>query len=554
MQAEMNQISALFQQGEFEAARKMCRALVQKHPDSDKIRYAHAMICQQSGDLDAAIEAYKMTVKISPSHLHALANLGGLLVSAKRYDEAVEPLMRALKLDPNSAPAHYNLAQAFNGQGNLPGALDEALKARELDKDLADIHNFIGLLADNMRNYDEASVAYERLNELMPEKMWPWLQRASNLQYAGKFDEAEKVLTAGLAHHPDVAEFHLLLSVGKRSPEEEAKSISMLKSAIDEGRLDDREHIGFLFALGRLYDRAGDYANAIEAYHEGNRRKKTLEPYDSDALAKLTDRIISVYTPKFYSERAGFGNDSQKPVFVVGMPRSGTTLLERLLSSHPDVASVGELGDFSIQCRREGFGSDPVWLSPEEHAAFSKQQIADLASGFLKRLEPLAHGAARAVDSTPGNIFQVGLISLTFPRATIIHSRRSPFDTGLSMYFQNFLEGNIPFSNSLSDIATTFHCHRRLLRHYRDELGLTVHVAEYEEIVADTPTQISPLLAAMNVDPAQASFDNTASDDAIRSASLWQARQPVYKTSVERWRSYEKYIGPLIDGLADFEY
>ncbi|MEM8689653.1 MAG: tetratricopeptide repeat protein, partial [Pseudomonadota bacterium] len=338
MQAEMNQISALFQQGEFEAARKMCRALVQKHPDSDKVRYAHAMICQQSGDIDAAIAAYEMTVKISPSHLHALANLGGLLVSAGRHGEALEPLMRALKLDPNSAPAHYNLAQSYYGQGNLPAALDQAFKARDLDQDLPDVHNFIGLLADDMRNYREATAAYQRLNELMPEKRGPWIQRASNLQFAGEFNEAESVLTEGLKHHPDDAEIHAMLSVGKRSSAEEEKSIDVIGSALDSGKFDEREQVMFLFVLGRLLDRAGDFERAFAAFSQANSLKKVYVPHDREALAKLTDRIISNYTPQFFAHRNSYGNDSNQPVLVVGMPRSGTTLLERLLSSHPDVA------------------------------------------------------------------------------------------------------------------------------------------------------------------------------------------------------------------------
>ena len=554
MQAEMNQISALFQQGELEAARKMCRALVQKHPGNDKVRYAHAMICQQAGDIDAAIEAYRMTVKISPSHLQALANLGGLLVSSQQFDEAVEPLMRALKLDPNSAPARYNLAQAYHGQNKLPAALHEAKVARELDDNVADVHSFIGTLAKKMRFYDEASAAFERFNQLKPKEKEPWLQRATTLQFAGDFKHAEEVLKEGLKHHPGDAEFHMLLSVAKRPAEQEAVSISSMRSALDEGKFKEREQVGFLYALGRLYERAGDFEKAIDSFHQANRRKKVLEPYDNTAPERQTERIISVFTPEFFSRRADFGNDSKKPVFIVGMPRSGTTLLERLLATHPDVAGVGELGDFSVQCRREGFGPAPEWLRPDEIAELSQNDISGLAANFLSRLEPLAPGVKRAVDSTPGNFFQAGLIKLTFPNACIIHATRNPIDSALSIYCQDFEKGNIPYANDLSDIVVLFRCRQQLLRHFKDELGFTIHNARYEDIVADAPGQIAPLLTAMDLDPAEASFDNTASQDAIQSASVWQARQPVYKTSVEKWRNYEKHIGPLIDGLADLEY
>jgi len=232
MQAEMNQISALFQQGNLDAARKLCRALVQKHPGNDKVRYAHAMICQQAGDIDAAISAFQTTVKISPSHLQALANLGGLLVSAGRHDEAIAPLARALELAPDSAPARYNLAQAYRAQGKLPAALEEAQKARALDGKVPDIHSFICLVSEDMQKYAEAAESYERLASLVPEKRGPWVLQASNLQLCGKFDEAEDLLDAALKHYPDDPEIHSQLSLGKRSAEREAESISVLRKKV----------------------------------------------------------------------------------------------------------------------------------------------------------------------------------------------------------------------------------------------------------------------------------------------------------------------------------
>ncbi|MCP5084066.1 MAG: tetratricopeptide repeat protein [Alphaproteobacteria bacterium] len=550
----MNQISALFQQGNLDAARKLCRSLVNKHPNDDKVRYAHAMICQQAGDIDAAIAAYETTVKISPSHLQALANLGGLLVSAGRHDEAVAPLTRALRFAPNSAPARYNLAQAYHAQGNLPAALQEAHKARALDDKIPDIYSFIGLVSEDMLKHAEAADAYRRLASLVAEKRGPWVMQASNLQLCGKFDEAEELLETALKHYPDHPEIHNQLSLGKRSAEREAVSISVLRKKVQEMKLEDLDQVKYLFTLGDLLDRAGDFENAIKYYNEGNRFKKSYEGYEISKYERLTEGVVSVFTPSFYEAKADYGHSSDRPVFVVGMPRSGTTLLERLLSSHPDVAGVGELGFFSARCQEETFGPSASDISAQEFGAFSADKVSEYANRFLKFLPENASEVAHAVDSTPGNIAQVGHIKLAFPNAHIIHSQRNPLDTALSVYFRNFVENSVLYANSMSDIVTVFHCHARLMKHYEEVLGMNIQKARYEKTVANTPGEISRLLSPIVEDVSAASFDNTASEDSIMTASVWQARQPVYKTSIEKWRNYEKHIGPLIDGLADFQY
>ncbi len=553
MQAEMNQIAALFQRGDLAAARKLCAALANKHPNEDKVLYAHAMICQQAGDLEGAIKAYQKTVKVSPNHGQALSNLGGLLTSAGRFEEAEGPLKRALKLMPTSAPARYNLAQTYHGQHNLPAALEQAEKARMLDDKVPDVHSLIGALCDEMRRPKEAAAAYARLTALAPESPGSWTMQASNLQFLGKFDEAEEVLLQGLEAHPGHAGMHLMLSVGKRSESEEAKSISVLRSALETGHHEPEEKTNFLFALGDLYDRAGEFEDAFKNYQAANRLKKQAVPYSSEEYEKITEDVLATYTPSFFEQRDGYGHDSEKPIFVVGNPRSGTTLTERLLSSHPEIVGCGELGDFLICCRAEAWGKAPKPLSVEEIAACDKQAVLAFAENYLSLLAANGPAAQRAVDATPGNLVSLGLISLVFPNAHVVVSQRNPIDTALSNYFRNFAEGSVVYANDITDIVGAFHCQKRILAHYEDVLSLKIHKSKYEDVVADTPGQMTRLLTQLGVDPSATDFDNTASSEQIRSASIWQARQPVYTSSVEKWRNYEKFIGPLIDGLAGIE-
>lgn len=553
MQAEMNQISALFQKGKLDAARRMSKALVQKHPRNDKVRYAHALICQEAGDFDAAIAGYEETAKISPSHVQALANLGGLLNAVGRFDEAVSPLKRAVKLLPTSAPARYNLAQAYFGQKNLPAALEHAEKARMLDDRAPDVHSLIGALYDALHKHEEAAGAYERLTALAPDKPGSWTMQASNLQNLGKFAEAEDVLNRGLQHHPENVTIHMALCVAKRPPEEEAKSISALAKTIEKGGLDEISERNALFLLGDLHDRAGDYKIAFDYYQRANRLKQQHDPHDREAMEKNTQEILSIYTPDFFRAREGFGHDSDKPIFVVGTPRSGTTLMERLLSSHPSVTGCGELGDFSVRCRRVASEEKPKQLHAPEISKLQNDDFLGFAESFLAVLDEKGPDSKRAVDASPGNVFQLGLVSLVFPNAHVVLSQRNPIDAALSNYFRNFVDGNVSYANDFDDIVHSMSCHRRVLKHYDEALPLKIHKAHYEEVVEDTEGQVSRLLEAIGLQAGGATFDNTASSEPIRSASIWQARQPVYKTSKERWRNYEPYIGKLIDGLAALE-
>lgn len=305
------------------------------------------------------------------------------------------------------------------------------------------------------------------------------------------------------------------------------------------------------FALGRLLDRRDDIDGAFRHYHAGNRIKAALAPFDAAAHAAYTDRLIEIFDQRFFAERAGFGSPSERPVFIVGMPRSGSTLVEQILSCHPDVTAAGEHDEMRRIARRLPEAVESTARFPDCVAAITPDIAAGLAAAYLaslERLDPPPGDARRVADKMLGNFLRLGLIALMFPNARVIHCRRDPLDTALSCYVQSFERG-MRFTYDLAHLGIAYRHYERLMAHWRRALPLAMLDVQYEALVADqegTSRQIVDF-CGLDWDPCCLAFHEK--ERQVRTASFWQVRQPLYASSVGRWRRYEAHLGPLIEAL-----
>ncbi len=552
MQKEMNEITALFSKGRFQEALTRCDKLVEAHPKDDKIRYAQGMLRQKSGDNAGAVDSYVATAKIAPNHLAALTNLGGLLFTMQRTAEAIGPLQRAVKLDPKNFPARSNLAHSLFAEGNFDEALEEAGAARKLKADSFDIYLLLVQVNDKLDRFEDTVAAARKMIEIRPDRKDGWTTLAANLQALGRFDEAEEVLLKGLKRAPDDPDAHVLLAQGKRSPEDEQKSLRILKANVKSGRMPKREEIDARFAIADLLDRAGEYDEAFEAYRKANDLKQELEPYDRVAYEKFLEDVETVCQPGFFELRKGWGSESIQPVFVVGMPRSGTTLTEQILARHPDVEGFGERGLFEKVC-------DPkldLRAYHEDHVGFmtglTKEQVQAYAKEYLSAPSKQSPVPVHAVDKTPANILSLGMMSVVFPNARILFCRRDPIDVCLSNYQQNFALGQISSSSSLEALVHAYEMCERALAHFKRVLPIEIKEVEYEELVSNPDEAGNYLFDLAGLEYSGEEVDHTAGMKGVRTASSWQVRQPIYQTSVQKWRRYEKHLGVLTEGLAKF--
>ncbi len=552
MQNKMNEISALFEKGAFGDALKLCDELVAAHPKNDKIRYAQAMLRQKSGDSEGAVESYRETVRIAPKHQMALTNLGGLLFILKRMEEAIEPLQKAVDLNPKNYPALSNLAHSLYGTDRFEEALIQAERAKELNEDAIDIQVLLVQINDKLDRFEDTVIAAKKMVELKPERKDGWMILAANLQSLGRFDEAADLMREGLKRAPDDPGAHVLLSKGKRSQAEERHSLRVLSANVKSGRMPKLEEIDARFSMGDLYDRAGEYDKAFAAYHAANTMKQEFEPYDRKRFDQFLDDLKTVYTPEFFAERSGWGHPSARPIFVVGMPRSGTTLTEQILARHPDVEGFGERGLFE---RVSNPDFEPGYFHDNYIEVIEGLTEADVRSHsetYMAKPSELVPVPPHPLDKTPANIHSLGLIALAFPQAKLLFCRRDPIDVCLSNYQQNFKIGNISSSTSLENLVHAYDMCWDALVHFQTVLPMPIEIVDYEHLVSEPDKAANYLYDLAGLEHSGEKVDHTAGSRGVRTASIWQVRQPIYKTSVQKWRRYEKHLGVLIEGLSKY--
>jgi hypothetical protein len=304
------------------------------------------------------------------------------------------------------------------------------------------------------------------------------------------------------------------------------------------------------FVLGKVRDDKGDYAQAFEHFLEANRLKRTLIDYDEARQVRFFREFIGTFDTAFIENRAGAGTSSDLPIFIVGMSRSGTTLVEQILASHPLVHGAGELQLLRRCLHLEFDGVQDDQELPARIAQLDGAAFARIGDSYVTALAELAPGAARVTDKLPGNMALVGVIHLAFPNARIIHCTREPLDTCVSCFSKLFTTGHA-FSYELGELGRFYRLYQQLMQHWTDVLpaGRMLEM-RYEEVIGDTETQVRQLLEFCGLPWNEACLNFSATRRAVKTASLVQVRQPIYASSVGRWQRYRSYLAPLERALS----
>lgn len=494
------------------------------------------------GAYDRAVELYQELTELDPRHVPARNGLGSALAQLARYDEAEEQFRRAIGIKAGSPDAHYGLGTLLRWRGRFAeseAALRRAVKLQPLHLDaqigLGTTLAFLGRLSD-------ATVCYEKVLRTAPRNVQALVGLGQVAALEGRFDEARATLERALQIEPRTASAWAWLARMRRMTKADAawlkgaeESAANASGPVDEATI--------RYAIGKYHDDVGDYTQAFRSYQRANELQKELaEPYQREARSRFVDDLIRLYPPEHLSRRQPGASDSEVPVLVVGMMRSGTSLVEQIIASHPSAKGAGELDFWSGAVRKH-------------EAAIRGQQLGAsdaerLAAAYLKALTAPLPEARRVVDKTTVNSDYLGLIHGVFPRARIIYVQRDPVDTCLSCYFEQLSTG-LNFTMDLADLAHYYREHRRLIGHWRKALppGTLLDVP-YEALISD-PEQWSRRIMdfiGLEWDARCLEFERT--ERSVLTASFWQVRQKIYGSSVGRWRHYEKFIGPL-KSLAD---
>lgn len=531
------------------------------------------------GRLPEAVESYERAIAINSRSALVHSNLARVLNDLKRFAASLPHCRMAIDLEPHFLPAHINMAIALKGSGHLAEAVGAWRKSIALDPHTADSHHELALLLGELEQFAEAlechktaialqpdnavfhcafgtthlrkpdavaaAESFRKAVALSPDFVEALVGLGWALRLCGEFDEAEQWFKRIREIDPNYVEaYRYLSSTGKHGSETDEIGQLMTLLARDDVSAKDRIVAGF--SLGRLLDNADRYDEAFRTYEVANAQVRQTWPATGDRFDRLSftrwvDLLISTYTPEYFESVTDRGIATELPVFIVGMPRSGTTLVEQICASHSLVFGAGERHDIDrIATTLAGGRAHHI----SKHDANADQGL-HLAEIHVERLRMLGAGAIRVIDKMPDNILQVGLIVALFPKARIIVCSRDSRDTSLSCFFQLFGDGLMHFSYDLGDCG--YRCREicRLVRHWLDVLPKNTIEIQYESLVHNLESESRRLIEFLGLDWQPTCLDFYRTERTVTTVSHWQVRQPIYTRSVARWLHYEQHLGEL---------
>jgi tetratricopeptide (TPR) repeat protein len=547
--AHSNLGTALTEQGKLDEAIACCRRALQLKPDFAGAHYNLGNALKDQGQLDEAAASYRRALELTPGHAEAHYNLGLALKELGKLDEAIACYHRALQWKPDYAEAHHNLGNALKEQGKLDEAIACHRRALQWKPDYVAAHNNLGAALNLQDKLDEAVACYRRALELKADYAEAHYNLGSVSEQQGDLAAAEDSFRAALRHNSRFAFAHykLAMLLGGKLPEED---LAAQRRLLEETGLADGQRSLLHFGLAKVLDARGEYARAARHADQGNALQQAEwrrhgQQYDPAGHASFVTRMIEVSTPEFFQRVGGFGSQSELPVFIVGLPRSGTTLIEQVLAGHSQVFGAGETSLASeTMAALGGQGVEAI----EGLGRLDRRTAARLASRHLDRLRAFDGTALRIVDKMPENYLYLGLLASLFPRAKYVHCRRDLRDVAVSCWMTRFEK--VRWANDQQQIASRFQEYQRLMAYWREVLPVPLLEVDYEETVADLEGVARKLVAwcGMAWEPGCLEFQRAKRP--VRTASAVEVRQPVFRTSVGRWRHYQQALEGLFARIA----
>lgn len=592
--------------GRLDEAERLCKLVLDQIPVFPPATFFLAMISARRGHVDQAIARFKTVIELEPNAFEAVEWLANLLRDQKRFDEslalcermiqlrpghpsgpsaaglcyiememplkALKSMQLAVEFAPDSPATHFLLARTLEQLLRIDDAASEYKKAIELAPKEAVFHDSLGkLLFQNDRksesieylrkgveltpslgglamlanalkhegDYEGAVACYRQALRLDPKVAVTHDLIANALQVLGRFREADDHFLKAIELDPTLASAYLGITKAKQFGPSDRLFVTNLEALIADDSRSQEELRSLRYALGKAFDDLGEYEKAITNFDQANQLSFQTErkgvPFDLVGHRKWIDAQIETFTKSFFEKNRDLGSQSETPVFIVGMIRSGTTLVEQILSSHRDVGEAGEL---------------TFWTQPERTTLIRKlivddfpgQELKSSITEYLELLDKAAHGFARVTDKMPLNYMTLGLIHLLFPKARIIHCRRSPIDTCLSMYMTPFASA-AEFCYNRESIVAGYREYLRLMEHWRAILPAESFMEmDYESLIADREKVMREIVSFCGLGWDDSCLHHEQNERAVRTPSRWQVRQPVYGTSVEKWRHYEPWL------------
>jgi tetratricopeptide (TPR) repeat protein len=508
----LNNVGNVLQlQGENEKALTLLNKAISKDPEN---AHAYNNLGNALRALDRneeAVAAYKHVVEINPEFAAGCYNLGLILLKLEELDDAIHYFNQALRINPANKSAYLGLGNARSAQGNLDQAVSDYQKAIAIDP--------------------------------LYEKAYTALGKAFSDH--GEIEKALTVHRKALKINPEYAKAYLALSKNKKFSEND-DDIRAMESLFSKKGISDDDSVHLAFALGKAYEDLGNFDKSMEYVIEATRLKRDSYDYSTSESQEEFDRTKEVFSPDFFSSHPDSGDPDRTPIFILGMPRSGSSLVEQILASHPDVYGAGELKDLGkiLTSIRTSDEDKQCGIVPEELLELDARAFADLGKQYIARIRKYSADAKFITDKMPHNFLYIGFIRAILPNARIIHCTRDPMDNCLSI-FKTRLKNGHGYADNMSELGQYYRMYLELMEYWRATLPGFIYDQSYEDLVRSQQEQVSKLLQHCGLDWDDACLDFHKTRRKVKTASNAQVRRPIYNDSVKLWKRYEKQLQPL---------
>jgi tetratricopeptide (TPR) repeat protein len=548
---EAFQIASVLQnEGRFSEADRLYQFILAVMPTHYASLFRLGTLRSRTNQMDDAVDLLGRAVAAKPDSVPALGLLGIVLSTLNRDDEAIACYERALAINPEHTVVLYSFGAALQRRGQSEQGILQLERAVAINPDYAVAHFALANILHGRDRLSEAIVHYEKVLTLQPRNDAAHNDLAVAFQALGRIEDAGQAYERALEHAPRNCGAHFNLAHLRRFTTGDRRLVALEKLAEDIATLDTKDQISLHFSLGKAFGDLAQHERSFRHLRDGNALKRAQLTYDEDDVLSLFKRIRTTFTPELMRQQSGGGCHSDVPVFVVGMPRSGTTLVEQILASHSKVHGAGEIETFHQAMEKFGLRNGTAAKFPDFIPAMSPDALHDLGCDYIELTKSAVPDAERIVNKVTLNFQYVGLIHLTLPDARIIHIRRDPLDTCFSCFSLLFADSSLPFTYDLGELGHYYRGYAAVMEHWRNVLppGVMIEV-QYEDLIDDIEGQARAIADCCGLPWEDACLAFHESRRPVRTASSVQVRERLYRTSIGRWRPYAAFLQPLIEAL-----
>jgi tetratricopeptide (TPR) repeat protein len=541
----MERVLQFYKSGNLARAEAICRKIVNIQPGFHPAWYQLGLIAVRVGKLKQAVEFFLKAAKLAPDTAQYHKALGEACRRLKRFKGAVAAGKRAAGLAPKNPGILYNYALALADSGELRAAAEQYRAALALKPAYGLAANNLGTVLERLGDAKGAEAAYARAVAINPRHAEAQNNLGALMSESSRLEGARTCFAAAIEANPAFVASHYNLSTLKKYTPDDPQVAMLEKLAPRAEKLSNDEQIRFWFSLAKVREDVGHYDEAFAAYERANRLKRATMKYNEKTSLDAMRDVTSRFDAALFAKNKGAGFKDETPVFIIGMPRSGTTLIEQIISSHSAVHGAGELRDLGealgdVQPALAKGASYMNWLSGAD-----KKALTAAGEAYIRRLRSYDAKALRITDKMPGNFFYAGLILKVLPQAKIIHSVRHPLDICFSNYARLFKD-TMPFAYDLTELGHYYKSYRQMMDHWKKVLPAgSILDVNYEDVVEDLEGQSRRLIDFCGLPWESACLDFHNNKRPVKTASVAQVSQPIYKSSVARWERFAKHLGPL---------